>query len=147
VWDASGKLPAGILSGNSHLTGNYDFCLTIKEHVHGRTIEGQYCTFTLVSSNSTAKSQLKRVINEVSTGNVGKRNGTQKFQVARQKDVFDYVFENTALLGICLPKSCTAADLTRLATQVQELSFRFDDKYCQYRDKPVESYGIDSYVL
>ena len=56
--DASGKINAGILNGNVHIFGDYDQCLSIKEHVRGRTIEGKYCSALITISDEILSDEL-----------------------------------------------------------------------------------------
>lgn len=44
MLDATSKLNSGILQGNINLIGDFDMCLSIKEEVDEKYIEGQYCT-------------------------------------------------------------------------------------------------------
>ena len=47
VLDATGKLQAGLLTGQTTLFGDYDECLDIS-HVNGsHTIQGQFCSVTM----------------------------------------------------------------------------------------------------
>lgn len=48
VIDAWGKLPSGMMSGNSYALGNFDQCLSIEKSVtNAGTIKGQYCLTTV----------------------------------------------------------------------------------------------------
>lgn len=46
--DAWGKIPSGIMSGNSYALGNFDQCLSIEKYVtDAGTVKGQYCLATV----------------------------------------------------------------------------------------------------
>ena len=47
VLDAMGKLPTGILTGQTIIFGDYDQCMGISHSSDSHTIEGQFCGMAL----------------------------------------------------------------------------------------------------
>ncbi|KAJ3647369.1 hypothetical protein Zmor_019248 [Zophobas morio] len=62
MFDATGKINAGMSNGNLHFFGDFDLCLSIKENTKTRTIEGKYCT-ALMRVNDEILDQAKRLLN------------------------------------------------------------------------------------
>lgn len=57
MFDATGKMPSGILYGSSHDLGNFDECVEIKVPYDKDMFIGQYCMaqFTIVPPKDTNK--------------------------------------------------------------------------------------------
>ncbi|XP_063906158.1 O-acyltransferase like protein-like [Zophobas morio] len=140
--DASGKINAGILNGNVHIFGDYDQCLSIKEHVRGRTIEGKYCSALITISDEILSDELLYLKSKYQTKN---------FQRIRLEGVLQYLANTTGLLGLCVPKSCSPEDLEIIADQIisklklpARLSFRND--LCSHKNQPVTITNLDLYI-
>lgn len=60
VYDASAKIPSGILSGNVNQFGDFDSCLKVDDQKWG--IKGQYClTYVEMTLPPNANDKLKYV--------------------------------------------------------------------------------------
>lgn len=60
VYDASAKIPSGILSGNVNQFGDFDQCLRVNDQKWG--VKGQYClTYVEMKLPSNANEKLKYV--------------------------------------------------------------------------------------
>lgn len=47
MFDASAKIPSGVLNLNGFDLGNFDECYNLEEVVNGETLYGKYCIGTI----------------------------------------------------------------------------------------------------
>lgn len=60
MYDASAKIPSGILSGNVNQFGDFDQCVSVNDQKLG--IKGQYClTYVEMTLPSNANNKLKYI--------------------------------------------------------------------------------------
>ncbi|KAL5241672.1 hypothetical protein ACI65C_009082 [Semiaphis heraclei] len=96
------RYPVGILAGNKYQMGVYDECVDVL-----RPIRGQYCLSEIKLFPPSGKNYgFNRTKNLDDFGN----NHAWK-TILGWSDYQDQVQRNSLNLGICIPNSCTAADL------------------------------------
>ncbi|XP_011495252.1 PREDICTED: nose resistant to fluoxetine protein 6-like [Ceratosolen solmsi marchali] len=140
-YDASGKLPEGILSGSTYHLGNFDECLGIGTNIDDETplgIRGQYCL-----------SNIKIGVPEDHNVNSILSPMWKKFMKLEQRydDKIDELH-----WGICVPNSCTNKDVEEviemifantLARTNFKVTVKIPDIAC-YKDKPL---SINAYEI
>ncbi|XP_066151662.1 nose resistant to fluoxetine protein 6-like [Euwallacea fornicatus] len=111
MFDASGKMPTGMLYGSSHNIGNFDECVEIKVPYNDDMFYGQYCMaqFTIVPP--------KDVTTEYGSNYYEKNEYDQYFNKSMWEKLKAYAKDKTKssrdelYFAICLPSSCTYEDL------------------------------------
>ncbi|XP_030760936.1 nose resistant to fluoxetine protein 6-like [Sitophilus oryzae] len=145
MLDASAKLQPGILYGGTHNLGNFDQCIQIKKQKNDdEVIEGQYCTVLL---------------SPVKIYTTDSNSAVDIFQVLpRHLELEENVdFERMlnfikVIFGVCLPKSCSTANLQKLWNYIEHtfhipVHVTVDDHLCSYKGKVPFVYDFDSYVF
>ncbi len=68
VFDATGKIPSGILLGNAQWLGTYGECVGVSSKQsktqlpHNRTIQGQYCLMSIGDGSSVPDIQVRELL-------------------------------------------------------------------------------------
>ncbi|XP_031348014.1 nose resistant to fluoxetine protein 6-like isoform X1 [Photinus pyralis] len=107
MYDAAGKLPAGVLSGNFVSMGFFDECMAVEElRMDNASISGKYCLGLL--GLDLPKSSVKRW-----------RRSTSQITVPTQMN-----------FSVCFPNSCTASDIENTAIGIG-LNFSLNENMCQ----------------
>ncbi|KAL7286330.1 hypothetical protein TKK_0019288 [Trichogramma kaykai] len=140
-WDASGKLPEGVLSGSTFHLGNFDECMSIgknPEDVVRNGIRGQYC-LTNVKIEISEEGVLNKLLSPM----------WQKFKKLEQR--YDDKI-NELHWGMCVPSACSKDDVqdvmetifsTVLMTTSLQIKTHLDEKSC-YKDEPIT---VDAYDI
>ncbi|XP_063908434.1 nose resistant to fluoxetine protein 6-like [Zophobas morio] len=139
MFDATGKINAGMSNGNLHFFGDFDLCLSIKENTKTRTIEGKYCT-ALMRVNDEILDQAKRLLNLQYLKLV--------YSAINIQIAFNDMQNLTGLVGICVPKSCSLDDLEILARHVERklklpINLSFLEEMCTYKNQPTNINTLD----
>ncbi|XP_058803541.1 nose resistant to fluoxetine protein 6-like [Phymastichus coffea] len=103
-YDASGKLPEGILSGSTYHLGNFDECLDIGRNADDETpssIGGQYCLGQVKIDVPTGAHDLDNQLSPM----------WKKF--TKLENRYDNKIDELHW-GICVPDSCTSEDVQEL---------------------------------
>ncbi|KAK5642260.1 hypothetical protein RI129_008427 [Pyrocoelia pectoralis] len=112
MYDAMGKLPAGILNGNFIEMGSFDQCINIDEIRNDSTrLIGKYCLGHLSIPSEYIK-QTEQLPNYV--------------EVPTQMH-----------FSVCFPNSCSAADIEEIANGI-ELNLTLTDEVCQTKETQVQ---------
>ncbi|XP_060528416.1 nose resistant to fluoxetine protein 6-like isoform X2 [Cylas formicarius] len=111
MFDATGKMPSGILYGSSHDLGNFDECLEVKVPYNEEEFFGQYCMakFTVVPPKD---------VQIVHKGQYYEDNDYEKYfnesmweKIATYSEDHTKGSRNELYFGFCLPSSCSYEDL------------------------------------
>ncbi|XP_054712749.1 O-acyltransferase like protein-like [Uloborus diversus] len=114
MFDASGKLPNGILNGNVNSLGDYDQCLSVKVPGH---FNGQYC---LVETSpplperrrfTSTENEIPEFVNITSPDSV-----IEEF-LRRAAHYYHINFRSSA----CVPSTCTREDIYIIFSKVMEM--------------------------
>ncbi|CAB0036483.1 unnamed protein product [Trichogramma brassicae] len=140
-WDASGKLPEGVLSGSTFHLGNFDECMSIgknPEDMVPNGIRGQYC-LTNVKIEISEEGVLNKLLSPM----------WQKFKKLEQR--YDDKI-NELHWGMCVPSACSKDDVQDvmetifsnvLMTTSLQIKTHLDEKSC-YKDEPIT---VDAYDI
>ena len=138
MFDATGKLPDGVLLGNTHAWGNWDECLNTTAHYNktnsltGETTEhsfsGKYCmTFLGKTGENVEHTYTAR---HARVGRVG------------LAPIVPYLpGEPTTTAGVCIPSSCSSEELLiglNAALYKQNVSVWTTDEMCHTQDEKTE---------
>ncbi|XP_014212568.1 nose resistant to fluoxetine protein 6-like [Copidosoma floridanum] len=134
-YDATGKLPEGVLSGSTYHLGNFDECLEIGKNEDDKTpqsIGGQYC-LSRVKIGVPEDRALHRPISPV----------WRKFTKLKQR--YDDKIEELHW-GVCMPDSCTSRDVegvinalvtNALARTNFDVDVKIEERACYKQEKAV----------
>ncbi|XP_054716535.1 nose resistant to fluoxetine protein 6-like [Uloborus diversus] len=133
MLDASAKLPSGILDGSLSDFGEFDECLAVQKLDKKKKVQftGQYCT---VEARPLLPAVPHRV--QFKTVVLDFRNFSQPDSVltdfASNANMF---YLMNLRLGLCLPSSCSAADIQNIANSaLKELPLKAKVAHCQVKE-------------
>lgn len=128
VFDATGKLQPGILSGNMVSLGFFDQCLDVSKYTYAGQINGKYCL-------GSVSLGIEMDVDDVSP--FSKKTQPSKLEPF-QLDPLESHQSLDVSWGVCVPHSCQADDLVpifqNLITGVVDASnvtVHFDQNLCQ----------------
>ncbi|KAK6637531.1 hypothetical protein RUM44_007953 [Polyplax serrata] len=146
MFDASTKIPEGILYGSSHNLGNFDECINVAVNVPGEinsepdVLKGQYCLAKVYLSGIENQNEKEESYSPHSAW------GTLKVPTSRRefrKDVIYWTF--------CIPSACTNEDIEEflnivgdaLGVRGLQLKFEVPRDMCQVkRELELDGYDI-----
>ncbi|KAF5288410.1 hypothetical protein FQR65_LT12023 [Abscondita terminalis] len=107
MFDASEKIPNGILRGNGGALGEFDQCIDIKQETSVGTINGKYCAGTLPVIDLE----------------------DYPIMLTAHKPKFINIKDMEAglLWGVCLPESCTSEEFRYVTLTL----FEYSEHFCQ----------------
>lgn len=140
MFDASARLPAGLLEGTLTELGNFDQCLSVVGRTTGdpalinpsksaAQVYGQYCS-VVVKPALTPRPRLHTVCRRLPALSANTSSGVMKL-LSLNSHQFHYV---GLRLGLCVPSKCSQADLQQLlATFLSKYDLIGQVKSCQNR--------------
>ncbi|KAL0272825.1 UNVERIFIED_CONTAM: hypothetical protein PYX00_005653 [Menopon gallinae] len=149
MYDATAKLPSGILQGNTNQYGDFDQCISVnatfkrqsRDGVSG--IQGKYCLATIDVSSDSENAGLQHAIYR-----------SQSFGFVRSKidDPGHFIPRfSTINWGLCIPSVCKAEDLensikSSLDNYKKKSGISFDvkveDTYCVTKEDLLSEYDM-----
>ncbi|XP_026315253.1 nose resistant to fluoxetine protein 6-like [Hyposmocoma kahamanoa] len=156
-YDASGKIPSGILQGNLNELGDYFQCLSIDEFVNNYDIKGKYCRVNIPLDQNPIELPVwppgpiwpptgpeeNNIDKTESFANLQRATRTISGDGANNKAANSMLSSNlpTLNLAVCIPKVCSVRQaLEYMQDQVPLLSLNltFTENYCRLpNDKPL----------
>ncbi|CAG9857869.1 unnamed protein product [Phyllotreta striolata] len=125
MYDASGKVPSGVLYGSGYSLGQFDQCLDIEVPQEAGKFAGKYC-MTRISVAPNFKYKMKEIV-DYEFGKYG-----DFYNVSAFSKMLAYSKENSKAsrseiyLSLCIPSSCTESDLNN-SLKIIENDDKFDD--------------------
>ncbi|CAG9772712.1 unnamed protein product [Ceutorhynchus assimilis] len=156
MFDATGKIPSGILSGALHDLGNFDECVEIKVPYHRDKFHGQYCMaqFTIVPPKDVLI---------VHASNYYENNAYETYyNDSMWEKLIVYSADKTKgsrnelYCAFCLPSSCTHQDLKaalesniRIRNNKSDFQLLVDvnEKSCQVNEPVTFSTGDVIFII
>ncbi|KAK6641669.1 hypothetical protein RUM44_013384 [Polyplax serrata] len=139
LFDASTKLPDGILAGNTFQMGHFDECLSVGVVLpeDNRKLKGQYCLAEMEYSPKNMEVHASaEQSNEIDLFNTSVWSHIKAFNLDRTKTRRDQIY-----WAVCIPDSCRPEDLKSAIEEairaVHENSLNVDvtvkvsEKFCQ----------------
>ncbi|GFT51418.1 nose resistant to fluoxetine protein 6, partial [Nephila pilipes] len=114
MLDASGKLPIGIFSGSINSLGDYDICVDTNVPGH---FQGQYCLVEMsppVPPRKPFVSNFEMIPEFINITHPE----AMTTELLRKAMYFHYLNFRTS---VCVPSTCTRAEVQKIATKVMEL--------------------------
>ncbi|GFT48975.1 nose resistant to fluoxetine protein 6 [Nephila pilipes] len=141
MFDATSKLPSGILEGTLSELGSYDQCLEIVlPYKNGsQQFQGQYCGL-----------EINRILPPLPTNfNLGTKHKPRPMSSIGEfvKDMGSIFFYSEFRFGVCVPSKCSLPDMQRIAHQVaKKIRMEVLIQKC-YKKEPVVFEAIHIAVL
>ncbi|KFM70362.1 Nose resistant to fluoxetine protein 6, partial [Stegodyphus mimosarum] len=131
--DASGKIPNGVLSGNINSLGDYEECLNVDVPNNFR---GQYCPVKFLAPVperrpfTSADDELPEFVNATKYGLV-------VGEFMKKAYYYHYLSFRSS---VCVPSTCSAEEVQRIAEKVMEMSgieFDVNVPHCESKEEKI----------
>ncbi|KAI8422371.1 hypothetical protein MSG28_006231 [Choristoneura fumiferana] len=165
-YDASFRIPQGLLTGNLVNLGNYDQCLRINQETESGRIQGKYCMigFTgqeeidipLLSEQSWSEQLAWRKLNiseitkeltkyELVINKLARLGRVEHTTLWHNSRIFNTV---PISLALCMPKTCTVNDVLGPILNNSLVPFGVTEQYCRLpEDKPFSGADYTAIVI